>query len=489
MQRSRWRTLLILFAASTCVLALFSWDRILAPSPHFHFMDLAHSFLEGRLDTDSPNRHRGTRARPEDPKGYQDAINRHLTGGDGKAVGWNDWATIREITLTDGTEVKGVFPWSDQQGDARKRFRTFDGAEMIIDGSLDIKKGCEAPGRKCDKKRHFVSFPPFPAVAMMPLYLVFGYDTNDVLFTVLDAALNAVLLFLLLEFLRTRGLSKRSPRENLLLTLLFTFGTVNFFSAIRGEVWFTALILGVTLHVLYVMLAVGARHPFWAGLMLALGMATRTPIAFAFVFFALEMFRDGERMVWPGWGPLLRKGALFAAPILAVGFALMAYNYARFDDPFEFGHKFLANGTRASIRDHGLFSFWFLKNNLAAALTNPPVIDGFRPFIHITRHGLGLFWCTPVLLFIFWPREWSAFARNVAVTAVIVAIPSLFYQNTGWAQFGYRFALDYLPYLFVLLAVCARPFNRLFVVAAVASFLVSTLGAVTFDRMAMFYYD
>ena len=489
MQSSRWRTILILFTVSAAVLALFSWDRIIKPSPHFHFLDLAHSFLEGRLDTGTPNRHRSQGERPGDPKGMQNAVNRHLTGGEEKSVGWNDWATIHVITLTDGTVVKGVFPWSDQQDDARKRFRIIDGSEMVIDRALDIKKGCGSAGRVCDEKKHFVSFPPFPALAMMPLYLVSGYDTNDVLFTVVNAALNAVLLFLLLEFLRTRGLSRRSTRENLLLSVLFTFGTVNFFSAIRGEVWFTALILGVTLNVLYLLLAIEARYPFWAGLMLALGMATRTPIAFAFPFFALEMFRQGDRMQWPGWGPVLKKGALFSIPILAVGFTLMAYNYARFDDPFEFGHRFLANGTRASIREHGLFSFWFLKNNLSAVLTNPPVIDGFRPFIHITRHGLGLIWCTPVLLFLLWPKQWSVFARNVAITAVIVALPSLFYQNTGWAQFGYRFALDYLPYLFVLLAVCARPFNRLFLAAVVVSFLMGTLGAVTFERMPMFYYD
>jgi len=484
-----WRTIIILFVACSAGLALFSWDRVIGPSPHFHFLDLAHSFLDGRLDTETPTRHRGLQQRDTDPRGFQDAVNRHLTGGNGKTQGWNDWATLRIITLTDDTVVKGAFPWSDQQGDAKKRFRTVDKAEMIIDRSLDIKRGCTNPGGRCDERKHFVSFPPFPAVAMMPLYLLFGYDTNDVLFTVINAALNAVLLFMMLELLRTRGLSTRPTRENLLLAVLFTFGTVNLFSSIRGEVWFTALILGITLHILYVMMAIGARRPLLAGLMLALGMATRTPIAFACVFFALEMFREGDRMRWPGWGTVLKKGALFSAPVLAVGFALMAYNHARFDNAFEFGHTYLANGTRASIRDHGLFSFWFFKNNLAAALTNPPVIDGFRPFIHITRHGLGLFWCTPALLFVLWPKKWSAFARNVAVTAVIVAIPSLFYQNTGWAQFGYRFALDYMPYLFVLLAVCARPFNRLFQAAVIVSLLFGILGAVTFDRIPMFYYD
>ncbi len=485
----RARVPLLLFAGSALVLGLFSWNNILEPSRHFHFLDLANSFLHGRLDTDTPRRFRGQKERPDDPQGLQAAVDRHLTEGNGKAVGWNDWASLRVIKLTDGTWVKGVFPWSDQQGDQKNRFRELDGTMRIIDPELDIARDCGTPPHRCDETLYYVSFPPFPAVAMMPAFLIWGYDVNDVLFTVLNAALNAVLILLLLEYLRTRGLSARTTRENVLLAILFTFGTVNLFSAIRGEVWFSALIVGISLHVAYILLSVEARYPFWAGLMLGLGMATRTPIAFAAPFFALEMLRDGDRMRWPGWGTFLRKGLLFAAPVLAIGFALMAYNHARFESFGEFGHTFLANGTRASIRDHGLFSWWFLKANLGAAFTNPPVFDGFPPFIHVTRHGLGMVWTTPVLIFLLYPKTWSTFARNLLVTCCIVAIPDLFYQNTGWAQFGYRFGLDFMPYLLVLLAVCGRKFGRAFTVAFVLSILMNALGAVTFDRMGMFYYD
>lgn len=485
----RVRVPLFLFLGSAIVLALFSWDNILEPSRHFHFLDMANSFLEGRLDTETPKRFRGQQPRPEDAPGLQAAVDRHLTQGNGKAVGWNDWASLRIIKLTDGTVVKGVFPWSDQQGEQKNRFRELDGTMRIIDPDLDIAKDCGSPPRRCDETQYYMSFPPFPALALMPAFLIWGYDVNDVLFTVLNAALNAMLILLLLEYLRTRGLSARTTRENVLLAILFTFGTVNLFSSIRGEVWFSALIVGVSLHVAYILLSIEARHPFWAGLMLGCGMATRTPIAFAAVFFGLEMLRDGDRLRWPGWGPVLRKGIVFAIPVLAVGFLLMAYNYARFESFGEFGHTFLANGTRASIRDHGLFSMWFLKANLAAALTNPPVFDTFPPFIHITRHGLGFLWTTPALVLVLWPKVWNAFARNLLITAGIVAIPVLFYQNTGWEQFGFRFGLDFLPYFLVMLAVGGRKLGRVFFVLFALSILMNALGAITFDRMSMFYYE
>ena len=112
------------------------------------------------------------------------------------------------------------------------------------------------------------------------------------------------------------------------------------------------------------------------------------------------------------WPYILKKGVLFAIPILAVGGALMAYNYARFENPFEFGHKFLAAGTGPSIRDHGLSAFGF-RANLAAAFINPPVIDGVAPYIHITRHGLSMLFTTPVFIFLLWPKDFGAFGRNL----------------------------------------------------------------------------
>jgi hypothetical protein len=37
------------------------------------------------------------------------------------------------------------------------------------------------------------------------------------------------------------------------------------------------------------------------------------------------------------------------------------------------------------------------------------------------------------------------------ITIVIVALPIFLYYGIGVSQFGYRYSLDYLPYLFLLL--------------------------------------
>ena len=79
--------------------------------------------------------------------------------------------------------------------------------------------------------------------------------------------------------------------------------------------------------------------------------------------------------------------------------------------------------------------------------------------------------------------------RNVALWAGVLptALCTLLYQNTGWVQFGYRFSLDYLPLVLVLVTLSQRRFGSLFLGCAAFAVLVNTFGAVTFDRYGQFY--
>jgi hypothetical protein len=248
--------------------------------------------------------------------------------------------------------------------------------------------------------------------------------------------------------------------------------------------------MGVTLNILYVWTAIGARRPFLAGLFLALSTATRTPIAFGVVLFLLEAWRvrDQERR------HLTSMLVKFFAPLVVTAVILMVYNYLRFDNPLEFGHRYLQAGARPSIREHGLFSMWFLNRNLAAALVNLPVIDGVKPFIHITRNGLSFLFLTPVFILLLWPRFTDNAApktiyRNLLLASLAIFIPHVLYQNTGWAQFGFRFSLDFTPYLITALALSRRDFNRRFLVLVGIAIVLNLFGAITFGRINSFYYD
>lgn len=539
-----WVIYTLIFGVTAGGMALTSWNWVTGPSPHFHFVDLAQSFMQGRLDTLTPHRRKEQKPLPDDPPGLQEAVVRQLETG-----GWNDWVSYNVAVLKSGETYMGVWPWKDrkkgQQGhDLRNRFVTVHGDWLEFDKGKDVRRVCvEYPDPKedseayrvfqtrdrfdaeeaacldpapenmpdkyrcpkgfkrvnCLTKRHFVSFPPFPAVAMMPFVAVWHYDFNDVLFTIVMAALNAVFLFMLLRRLRGGGYSGKSDWHLVVLVFLFTFGTVNYFSAVRGSVWFTALIVGVTMNLLYLYFATNLKNPLLAGLFLALGVATRVPLAFMCVYFGLQLVL--QQAAWDKSGILLRlkQGVLFAIPCLVVGAVLMAYNLARFDSPFEFGHRYLLDGTRNSIVDHGLFSFWFLRGNLSAALTNVPQFMAEYPYVKITKHGLSLLCTTPVFFYLLWPRRkavqeasksrFRVSLHTIAwITVAVTAAPGLLYQNTGWEQFGYRFALDYLPLFIMLLAMDSRKYSKLFYALVIVSFGMNLFGAITFGRFPQFYH-
>ncbi len=478
------------FLAVFVLMSLTAWDRVLAPSPHFHFVDLAFSLMRGEFRTETPRRYRNAAPRPDDPPGFQDAVNRHLTDGQGNAVGWNDWASYRVLRLKGGDVLAGVFPWKDDSGSKRFYFHTLDGRRFVIDPARDVARSCPGwPGNRCDRTVNFVSFPPFPAIAILPFAALWGYNFNDVLFTTALAGLNALLIFLLLEFLSRTGRSGRTQRENLWLTALFAFGTVHYFSAVRGEVWFTALIMGVALHCAFIYFALDGRRPLLAGIFLACGMATRTPLPFASLFFLLQvLFPNGDFRATP-ISVKIRKLAWFALPMAVALGLLMYYNWARFGDVLEFGHRFLVEGTRPSIREHGLFSGWFLPANMAACFSNVPVLTVTPPFVHVTRHGLSLLATTPAFLLLLWPKRRTPLTWMLWAAVAVIAIPALFYQNTGWAQFGYRFALDWMPYMILLLAVDGRPIGRKSAALILLSIAINLFGAITFGRVGAFYYD
>src|SRR5207245_581925 len=128
-------------------------------------------------------------------------------------------------------------------------------------------------------KKYYVSFPPFPALLFLPFIAIFGIGFNDVILTVVLAALAPTLLFVVLRKLAARGDSARSETDDLWLTAMFGFGTVFLYSAILGQVWYTAHVVVMVLTGLFVLASLDARYPILAGLCLGAIFLTRPHVA------------------------------------------------------------------------------------------------------------------------------------------------------------------------------------------------------------------
>ncbi len=354
----------------------------------------------------------------------------------------------------------------------------------------------------------YVSFPPFPAILLIPFVAIWDLSTPDRLIWNILAGLAPALLYVLLRFLRERKGSQRTARDDLLLTALFAFGTVYYFTAVQGTVWFAGHVVVSILCCLYMLWAVDARRPFAAGLALGLAFISRPTTAPLGIFFVGQALQRNcqalDQTPWTApkatlayvkhqlrtihWHEVATTCCWFALPIILIGTLSMWINYLRFDDVFEFGHRYLNIRWQPRIDRWGLFSYHYLPRNLAIFLASLPWILKVPPFVSINGHGLALWFTTPNFLTLVWPRALSTTTRLLYFSAGLVALYDLCYQNTGWVQFGYRFALDYMIPLMVLLALSGRRFGKGFMALAACSIIINTFGAITFDRMPMFYF-
>ena len=84
---------------------------------------------------------------------------------------------------------------------------------------------------------------------------------------------------------------------------------------------------------------------------------------------------------------------------------------------------------------------------------------------------------TPALGYTVAPASRSPLSRGLWLSILAAAIPALLYQNSGFLQFGYRFSLDYIVFLVMLLAVGGRRFTWLFKAMVIFGIAVNLFGA------------
>jgi hypothetical protein len=341
----------------------------------------------------------------------------------------------------------------------------------------------------------FVAFPGAPALLILPWVALAGSAerTLDGLFFLLLAGLAPAGMYLLLERLRRAGLSSSRRSVVILLSSLYAFGTVYFFTAVQGTVWYAAHVVAAAATVFYLAASIGAQQPWCAGVALAMAVGTR-PVLLAFgLFFILEWVRQMRSGMTSAnrYAPVVK----FALPVLIALGVMAWHNWARFGDPLEFGYRYLVIAWHGRIEKWGLFGYHYVARNLGVLLTNLPyfnpearsLTDGL---VQVNGHGLALWITTPLYLWLLWPRKRSVLHRALYWTLLFVALPSIAYQNSGWIQFGQRFSNDYAPLLIVLLAVGGYRWRWSMQLTLVAACLVNLFGALTFQRpeAAKFYF-
>jgi hypothetical protein len=297
----------------------------------------------------------------------------------------------------------------------------------------------------------YVPFAPFPAIALMPIVAVFGPSIADQWETGINAALAASIVGLAWWFAGRAGV--RSLVDRFFLVLLLGFSTQIWWVTTRGGVWHTGHLIATILTLLCLIELWGSRRAWLIGLLAGAAFLTRPPLAFAIPFYALLLAGDAiwepRRWPWRTWFAL----ALGVLPSLAFFFW---YNAARFGSPLESGYGLaLLPAWLEPVREHGLFSTYHIPMNVDYLFLKVPKLVPTFPYFQPDGLGMSIFITSPGLLYAVRAPWRTSRVWWLAGAALVVLIPTLLYYGGGWLQFGYRYALDSIPFVWALCVLAA----------------------------------
>ena len=283
----------------------------------------------------------------------------------------------------------------------------------------------------------------------MPLVAIFGTDLNQVRISMIIGTMNVVLMWLIL------GKLSLKPIIRLLLILGFAFGTVHFYAAITGTTWFFAHIMAVFFLSLAILERFGKSRPLILGFLVGLAFLSREPTILSVPFFAWPFFkkRRFDALIY------------FSVGILPLLFFQGFYNHFRFNDIFEMGYIFVYQRAVAnSSLQYSLSRIWWpdlaafgqfdIRNiplHFYTIFLMLPKFSPAWPFLFPSPYGLSVILTSPFLIYSIFSK--NNLSKPCWITILLISIPIFLHFTQGWIQFGYRFILDFLPFLLILTAL------------------------------------
>jgi hypothetical protein len=284
-----------------------------------------------------------------------------------------------------------------------------------------------------------------------------GLKANE---TTVATVMGAVVVGLLWTLFRRLGV-KRVPR---LWLCLFVFaGTDLWWCAELGDVWFLAHIIAVTLTVLAMLECTGKRRGWLVGLLAACAVESRFTLVMALPFYVYLLstgdLRGRDAQTQEGYN--LRKELRQYAGVLLLGLAgWMAYNQAMWGTLVDIGHTLYYHQDSWGHPDGSPFQLSYVPYEIYSFFIRGPEFTEWLqvatwPYFKVNPNGVALTFTSPALILAFLaPR--SRLRTALWITTFLVAAPSFLYYLNGWYQFGMRHALDFEPFLFVLMALGVR---------------------------------
>jgi len=293
--------------------------------------------------------------------------------------------------------------------------------------------------------KFYVIYPPMPALLLIPQVAISGLEANQTLASVFWGSINVIIIFFLI-----RRLTNKISLQ-IWLTLLFGFGTIHWYLASIGKAWFFAHIASVFFLLLAIYETYGKRRPLLIGLLVGASYWCRLPVILSLPFFIVML---SDQWLNPGKSiSLIKRIDLMPVLKLCIGAGIFVllnflYNYLRYETPFDVAYE-IQSANESWFYPKGLFHYSYILKHLWIFFLKPPVIISDPPYIVPGMMGLSVLFTTPAFIY----SVFAGIRRTTlaCISAIVpIALVAFLHGGVGWIQFGYRFAVDFYPFLFLL---------------------------------------
>jgi len=339
-------------------------------------------------------------------------------------------------------------------------------AERALSGHLDLAALKGSVDTVEIGGRYYLAIGPLQLLAYIPfaavpdLRLVGGYATG-LLFGIPAA-------WLALPLARAYGARGAAAYW---IAAFTAFGSLLFWVSVFGNEYYLAHAESFLALTLFLIEWAGKRRPVLLGVCLGVSFLARPTTILAAIPFGLYLIWTRRREL----RAMARGAVAFGLPIAGAIAFYGWFNWVRFGSPFESGYSIslLTLHSLQERRAQGLFSIVHIPENFRLAfLTLPDRISQF-PFFSASKYGMSMLLVSPALLTSLWAGFRDRTARLLWIATVLVAVPVFLYYGGGYIQYGFRYSLDFTPFLVALMAIGSHRWigwpEKLLVLASIGS--------------------
>jgi hypothetical protein len=318
---------------------------------------------------------------------------------------------------------------------------------LLADALLHGHTWINWPGNYIDalayNGKHYVIEAPLPAIVLLPYVAIVGVAANQ---TLLACVLAGIAIGAAWRLGVRIGVA---DEVNAWLCAFLLFGTDLLWCAMLGDVWFIAHVSAVCFTLLALVELFGRRRGWLVALWAVCAAESRFTLALVIPVYAVLLAE-------PNWKAVRMRLAGFGGVLAAAAVLWVAYNVARWGTAGDIGYTTWYHQDQAGMPTGSPFRFQYVGYELWSFFVQRPDFANAFPWIRPSYSGVALTWTSPALVYALWGRGPRLQIAALWVCAVLTAIPNFMYYVNGFAQYGMRHALDFIPFLYALMLFGAR---------------------------------